>query len=161
MEIKECERREFRVPGSHDYDLRSDDAVVQLFADHKPDLVIYTWPQWLVALAQAARIQADSLTTAEHSNKAEPVNLGSGEEIKIHELANLIAELSGFGGRIDWDISQQTDSRVAVWILRVFGANSDFVHLLLFESAFERLSPGTRTQFGSGRRRSEHLPKHQ
>lgn len=36
-------------------------------------------------------------------DQSEPVNLGAGKEIKIQELAALIAELSGFRGRIVWD----------------------------------------------------------
>jgi len=34
---------------------------------------------------------------------ADPVNLGTGEEISIRELAELIAELTGFEGAIEWD----------------------------------------------------------
>jgi GDP-L-fucose synthase len=37
---------------------------------------------------------------------AAPVNLGSGREISIGELARKVAELTGFGGRIVWDTSQ-------------------------------------------------------
>jgi GDP-L-fucose synthase len=36
----------------------------------------------------------------------EPVNLGSGREVRMAELAALIAELTGFSGRLRWDISQ-------------------------------------------------------
>ena len=43
---------------------------------------------------------------AEHYDKAEPVNLGSGEEITIRELVYLIKELTGYGGEIEWDSSQ-------------------------------------------------------
>jgi GDP-L-fucose synthase len=39
-------------------------------------------------------------------NGAEPVNLGSGREISIYDLAQKIAELTGFRGRIVWDTSQ-------------------------------------------------------
>jgi GDP-L-fucose synthase len=35
----------------------------------------------------------------------EPVNLGSGAEISIRELAELVAELVGFEGRVEWDTS--------------------------------------------------------
>jgi GDP-L-fucose synthase len=42
----------------------------------------------------------------ERYNGAAPVNLGSGMEISIGELARKIAELTGFGGRIVWDTSQ-------------------------------------------------------
>lgn len=37
---------------------------------------------------------------------SDPVNLGSGMEISIEELATLIARLTGFNGRIKWDTSQ-------------------------------------------------------
>lgn len=36
-------------------------------------------------------------------NKSEPVNLGSGSEISINDLTNIIVGLSGFSGRIVWD----------------------------------------------------------
>ena len=36
----------------------------------------------------------------------EPVNLGTGYEISIRELAELVAELTGFEGEIVWDTSQ-------------------------------------------------------
>ena len=36
----------------------------------------------------------------------EPVNLGSGREISIRDLAMLIARLTGFTGRIEWDTSK-------------------------------------------------------
>jgi GDP-L-fucose synthase len=39
-------------------------------------------------------------------NKSEPVNLGSGAEIPIRDLAELIAELCGYNGRIVWDASR-------------------------------------------------------
>ena len=40
---------------------------------------------------------------SEHYNDPEPVNLGSGVEMCIKELAELIAELAGFQGRLAWD----------------------------------------------------------
>lgn len=40
---------------------------------------------------------------AEHYNGSEPVNLGSGMEITIKELVELIAKLTGFTGRLVWD----------------------------------------------------------
>jgi len=38
-----------------------------------------------------------------HYNGPEPVNLGAGSEITIRELAQLIARLTGFKGKILWD----------------------------------------------------------
>jgi GDP-L-fucose synthase len=35
-----------------------------------------------------------------------PVNLGAGKEISIRELAELVAEATGFGGRITWDATK-------------------------------------------------------
>lgn len=43
---------------------------------------------------------------AERYNNPEPVNLGAGVEILIADLAQTIAELTGFTGRIEWDSSQ-------------------------------------------------------
>lgn len=43
---------------------------------------------------------------AERYNGSEPVNLGAGMEISIKNLAKLIAESSGFTGRIVWDTSK-------------------------------------------------------
>lgn len=43
---------------------------------------------------------------AEAYNLPEPVNLGSGYEIRIRDLASLIASLTGFTGRIVWDASK-------------------------------------------------------
>ncbi len=43
---------------------------------------------------------------AERFNGPEPVNLGSGGEISIRELAETIAELTGFSGQLVWDTSK-------------------------------------------------------
>ena len=40
---------------------------------------------------------------AEKYDKPDPVNLGAGFEISIKNLANLIARLTGFKGKIVWD----------------------------------------------------------
>ena len=42
---------------------------------------------------------------AERYDGEEPVNIGAGKEISIRELAELIAELTGFTGEIAWDES--------------------------------------------------------
>ena len=50
---------------------------------------------------------AEGLVLAtERYDGAEPVNLGSGHEITIRNLTELIAELCGFSGRITWDTSK-------------------------------------------------------
>jgi GDP-L-fucose synthase len=48
---------------------------------------------------------AGILAAAERYNGADPVNLGSGYEISIKDLAEMIVRLTGFGGRLAW----QTD----------------------------------------------------
>jgi GDP-L-fucose synthase len=47
---------------------------------------------------------ADGIVTAtETYNESEPVNLGSGYEIPIKDLAELIQKLTGFEGKLVWD----------------------------------------------------------
>ena len=43
---------------------------------------------------------------AQHYDGADPVNLGTGEEISIRGLAELVAELSGYDGEITWDATK-------------------------------------------------------
>jgi GDP-L-fucose synthase len=42
---------------------------------------------------------------AERYDGREPVNLGTGDEISIRALAELVADVTGFEGRIEWDTS--------------------------------------------------------
>ncbi|MDQ4145741.1 MAG: GDP-L-fucose synthase [Actinomycetota bacterium] len=43
---------------------------------------------------------------SEHLEDPDPINLGSGQEISIKDLAELIARLSGFEGSLRWDASK-------------------------------------------------------
>jgi GDP-L-fucose synthase len=43
------------------------------------------------------------VTAAERYDGAEPVNLGTGAEISIRDLAELVADVTGFSGDIRWD----------------------------------------------------------
>jgi GDP-L-fucose synthase len=45
------------------------------------------------------------ILAADRYDGAEPVNLGTSEEIAIRDLAELVAELTGFEGKIVWDAS--------------------------------------------------------
>jgi GDP-L-fucose synthase len=69
----------------------------------------------------------------EHYDKADPVNLGAGREITIRELANLIAQLTGFRGELRWDSSKPDGQpRRCLDVSRAerefgFQANTDFV----------------------------------
>jgi GDP-L-fucose synthase len=46
------------------------------------------------------------LLAAEWYNQPQPVNLGSGQEISIRALAEMIARLTGFTGRFNWDTTK-------------------------------------------------------
>jgi GDP-L-fucose synthase len=46
------------------------------------------------------------LLATERYDKSDPVNLGSGMEISIRDLATTIAAMTGFTGRIAWDTNQ-------------------------------------------------------
>ncbi len=46
------------------------------------------------------------LLATEKYDRSDPVNLGSGMELSIRELAKTIAEITGFKGRIVWDTNQ-------------------------------------------------------
>jgi GDP-L-fucose synthase len=46
------------------------------------------------------------MLAAEKYDKSDPVNLGAGFEISIKDLAEKIADLTGFKGRLVWDASQ-------------------------------------------------------
>jgi GDP-L-fucose synthase len=43
---------------------------------------------------------------ARHYDGADPVNLGTGEEVAISDLAELVREATGYGGAIAWDTSK-------------------------------------------------------
>jgi GDP-L-fucose synthase len=46
------------------------------------------------------------LLAAEHLDRSDPVNVGTGVETKIRDLAYLIQELVGHAGEVDWDASK-------------------------------------------------------
>jgi len=46
------------------------------------------------------------LLAGENLNTSEPVNIGTGVETRIRDLAEMIADLVGFSGRIVWDSSR-------------------------------------------------------
>jgi dTDP-glucose 4,6-dehydratase/GDP-L-fucose synthase len=46
------------------------------------------------------------LNATERYDSSDPVNLGSGEEISIRKLVDVIVEETGFGGDVEWDTSK-------------------------------------------------------
>jgi len=67
--------------------------VVQLWGDGSPT-------REFLHVSDAARGFALALR---NYDAAAPVNLGSGDEISIRDLADLVAELIGFTGRVEWE----------------------------------------------------------
>jgi GDP-L-fucose synthase len=46
------------------------------------------------------------ILATERYNKSNPVNLGTGREVTVRDLVSLIARLTGFTGKINWDTSK-------------------------------------------------------
>ncbi len=78
-----------------DHAERADEKAVRLWGDGSPT-------REFLYIDDAARGIALACASYE---AAEPVNLGSGQEIRMTDLAGLIARLSGFKGEIQWDVS--------------------------------------------------------
>lgn len=76
-----------------DYDLRRLAAIDRALSDGRPDLIIHY-------VDDAARA---IVLAAERYDGREPVNLGVGSEITIHDLTELIVRLTGYTGKIRWD----------------------------------------------------------
>jgi GDP-L-fucose synthase len=75
-------------------------------ADDAPEIVIWgdgTPTREFLYVEDAAE---GIVLAAERYDGAEPVNLGSGQEISIHDLATTIARLTGFQGRLIFDTSK-------------------------------------------------------
>ncbi|HKC04968.1 MAG TPA: GDP-L-fucose synthase [Patescibacteria group bacterium] len=77
--------------------------MVQAKRNHKNEVVI-----WGTGKASREFLYVEDAAEAimlatEKYNKADPVNLGAGFEIKIKDLALLIKKLTGFEGKIVWD----------------------------------------------------------
>ncbi len=64
------------------------------------------------------------LLLAEKYDRPEPVNLGSGEEIRIGVLVKLISDLTGFCGKIKWDRTKpdgQPRRSLRIWKAKQLG----------------------------------------
>jgi GDP-L-fucose synthase len=89
------------------------DAEVELWGDGSPTREFLYVEDCADAIALAA----------DRYEGREPVNLGTGAEISIRELAELVAELTGYEGAIAWDVTkpngqprrQLETSRAAEW----------------------------------------------
>jgi GDP-L-fucose synthase len=90
------------------------------------------------------------LLASERFNSNEPVNLGSGMEISIKELANLIRRLTGYEGEFVWDTSKPNGQpRRALDVSRAekfFG----FRALVPFEEGLRRTIEWYKQKYGLG-----------
>jgi len=90
------------------------------------------------------------LLAAEHYESSDPVNLGSGYEISIRQLADLVVRLTGFDGEIVWDTTKPNGQpRRAIDVSkaeRYFG----FRARMPFEEGLRRTIEWYRAQRGIG-----------
>jgi GDP-L-fucose synthase len=85
-------------------------ALIKKFTEAKQDKRSYV-EVWGTGSASREFLYVDDaacgiILATERYNKPEPVNLGSGTEITIHDLVGIIQELTGFSGDIHWDTAK-------------------------------------------------------
>ncbi len=85
-------------------------ALIKKFTEAKIDKKPYV-DVWGTGAASREFLYVDDaarglILAAEQYNKSDPVNLGSGMEITIHDLVDLINELTGYHGEIRWDTTK-------------------------------------------------------
>jgi GDP-L-fucose synthase len=78
------------------------------------------------------------LLASERYDGSEPVNLGSGKEISIFDLAELIVRLTGFNGRLVWDKSMPNGQPRRALDTRRAQAYFGFEAHLPFEEGLQR-----------------------
>jgi len=71
--------------------------------ENKKEIVIWGTGKATREFLYAEDAAEGILSAAEKYNKPNPVNLGSGFEISIKDLAHMIADLTGFKGSMVWD----------------------------------------------------------
>ncbi len=79
---------------------------VEAIDNHQPEIEVWgdgTPTREFLYVEDAAE---GILLAAERYNNSEPINLGSGYEISIKELVHLIADMTGFTGKVVWDTSK-------------------------------------------------------
>ncbi len=95
-------------PGDN-FDLNSSHvlpAMIRKF--HDADAVVTLWG---TGTPRREFLHSDDAASAilhliEHYDGDQHVNIGTGEDISIRELAALVAEVVGFDGRVEWDTSK-------------------------------------------------------
>ncbi len=95
------------------YDLQNSHVLPALLrkfheAREKGDTVVTLWG---TGSPRREFLHADDLADAcyfimQQYNNAEPLNIGVGEDVTIKELAEIIRDITGFAGKIEWDTSK-------------------------------------------------------
>ncbi len=92
---------------------------------------------------------------ADRYNKPDPVNIGSGQEITIRNLTQLITELCGFYGEVCWDPSKPDGQpRRCLDVTRAAGAFGFRATTTLRDGLLETISWYERQAAGSAAKRS-------
>ena len=78
------------------------------------------------------------LLAAEKYNDSEPINLGSGMEISIRDLAQLIARLTGYEGEFVWDTSKPNGQPRRALDVKRAEANFGFRAQMPFEEGLQQ-----------------------
>jgi GDP-L-fucose synthase len=81
-------------------------AMIRKFHEAKDRVVL-----WGDGSARREFLHVDDLaeacfTAMRHYNDPEPINVGTGEDITIKELANIISDVVGFSGDVEWDTTK-------------------------------------------------------
>ncbi len=99
-------------PGDH-FDLQTSHVIpalirkcLEAIRDKKPEIICWGDGSPTREFLYVADCAEGLTLAAERYEGGEPINLGSGSEISIKDLVHLIAELTGYNGRIIWDTSK-------------------------------------------------------
>jgi len=79
---------------------------IEALEDNKKEVVVWGTGKASREFLYVEDAARGIILAAEKYNKPEPVNIGTGFEIKIKDLVELIAELAGFKGEIRWDTTK-------------------------------------------------------
>jgi len=74
--------------------------------DYQPSVTIWGTGSPLREFLHSDDLASACLHLLENYDKPEPINIGWGKDISIHDLAILIAEVVGFQGQVMWDPSK-------------------------------------------------------
>lgn len=99
-------------PGD-DYDAESSHVIpalirkcVTAIKSNAPDMTVWGTGSATREFLYVDDCAAGLILAAENYSGSEPINLGSGQEVSIRDLVSMIADVTGYRGRIVWDASR-------------------------------------------------------